>query len=82
MILFTDGLVEAGDPNRAFVPLERLLPALASARLEDAVDGLLRRLTAAAGGLDDDLALLAVEYTGIPRRKLGRETSGTLAEID
>jgi serine phosphatase RsbU (regulator of sigma subunit) len=66
LVLFTDGLLEARDENRAFVPLERLAPAMAAGRLDDAVEGLVRRLTSAASRLDDDLAVLAVEYTGIP----------------
>jgi serine phosphatase RsbU (regulator of sigma subunit)/uncharacterized protein YigA (DUF484 family) len=62
LLLFTDGLTETRDSSRAFVPVERIVARMAGGTLQDAVAATLRRLEADSAGLNDDLALLAVEH--------------------
>ena len=62
LLLFTDGLTESRDSSRAFVPVEPIVAHMAGGTLHDAVAATLRRLEAEATGLNDDLALLAVEH--------------------
>lgn len=66
VLLYTDGLIEARAPRGGFVPLECVAADLgALSPLPDAVDTVIARLRAAAGGrLTDDLALLLLEYRG------------------
>ncbi len=63
MLLFTDGLIEARAPCGDFVDPSPFLPAVASADLHCALDGLLSSLTEASGqDLADDVALLLAGY--------------------
>lgn len=63
LLLYTDGILEARDPQRHFVDLTRLVEPLTAGRLDDALDAVLDRLRQAVGGvLGDDLALLVAEY--------------------
>ena len=68
LLLFTDGLVEARDPDRHFVDLEHVVQPLGSGDdLGAALDDVLAALRVAVGGaLGDDLALLAVEWQPAP----------------
>ncbi|MDP3967793.1 MAG: SpoIIE family protein phosphatase [Nocardioides sp.] len=63
LVMFTDGLIEARTPNRAFVDAATVLSALAAAPFELALDTALESLEGqTSGSLDDDLALLLAEY--------------------
>jgi PAS domain S-box-containing protein len=63
LLLFTDGMTEARGPDGEFVDVEAIVGPLSAGDLGDALDGVVARLDAATGGrLDDDLALLAVEF--------------------
>lgn len=77
LLLYTDGLVEARNPAGAFFPLEQMAGPLGEGTLDDALDGLLRRLDEhAARHLDDDVAALLVEYAAHgprPPRQLRRD---------
>jgi len=63
LLLYTDGLVEARNPDGTFFSLDRLPPRFLSARsLDDALDALVERLLAHVGGrLNDDLALVLAQ---------------------
>ena len=63
LLLHTDGLLEARDPQRRFVDVPRVVHPLTSGSLEEGLDGVLAALREAVGGeLGDDLALLVAEY--------------------
>lgn len=63
LVMFTDGLIEARTPTRAFVDAASVLSALAAAPFERALDTALEALEGqTTGALDDDLALLLAEY--------------------
>lgn len=63
LVMFTDGLIEARTPSRAFVDAATVLSALAGAPFELALDTALEALEGqTAGSLDDDLALLLAEF--------------------
>jgi serine phosphatase RsbU (regulator of sigma subunit) len=63
LLLFTDGILEARDPQRRFVDLVRLVQPLRRGPLEAALDAVLSALRETVGGeLGDDLALLVVEW--------------------
>lgn len=63
MLLFTDGLIEARDPDGGFVDPEPFLAATGRGDLGTALDRLLQSLTLAAGhALEDDLALVLACY--------------------
>ncbi len=65
LLLYTDGVLEARDPQREFVDLVRLVQPLASGALDTVLDDVLAQLHALVGhDLDDDLALLVAEYLG------------------
>jgi serine phosphatase RsbU (regulator of sigma subunit) len=66
LLLMTDGIIEARDPDREFVDLLRLVAPLAgSSGIGDALDHVLDALHDAVGqDLGDDLALLVAEYVG------------------
>lgn len=66
VLLYTDGLVEARDAQRRFVPLQRLTAALVPATTAEAPDVALERLLtllrrSTGGPLGDDLALLLLQ---------------------
>ncbi|ONH60881.1 serine/threonine protein phosphatase [Frankia sp. CcI49] len=62
LLLFTDGLIEARDGDRAFFPLDRHVDLLREVSPSAALDQLTAALTSHVGGnLHDDLALLLVE---------------------
>ena len=65
VLLYTDGLLEARDLQRRFVPLQRLAPVLVEPGPETpgaTLDRLLGELTRSTGGvLGDDLALLLLQ---------------------
>jgi serine phosphatase RsbU (regulator of sigma subunit) len=63
LLLHTDGLIEARDPENGFVDADWVVSPLAEGALPVALDAVLARLREAARGkLGDDLALLAAEY--------------------
>ena len=62
LLLFTDGLTEARDASRAFISVDRVVRQMVGGTLHDAVAAVLRHLEGEAAGLNDDLALLAVEH--------------------
>lgn len=63
MLLFTDGLIEARDPDGGFVDPEPFLATMGRGDLGSALDHLLQSLTRAAGhALEDDLALVLACY--------------------
>ena len=65
LLLHTDGLVEARAPDRRFVDVLSLLPALLGHGLEEVLDEVLAALHDRVGpALGDDLALLVAEYRG------------------
>ena len=66
LLLMTDGIIEARDPDREFVDLLRLVePLTRDGDLSDCLDDILTRLHDAVGrDLGDDLALLVAEYVG------------------
>ena len=61
LLLFTDGLTESRDSARAFIPVDRIVRHMTAGTVQDAVAATLRQLEGEAAGLNDDLALLAVE---------------------
>ena len=63
LLLYTDGLVEARNPERAFADIRDLVaPLQTAADLGKGLDGILESVEEWTGsGLGDDLALLAVE---------------------
>jgi hypothetical protein len=65
LLLYTDGLSEARDRDGYFLPVMSLAPAVRSATVEDALDGLLAEVTAyvPGGDLSDDLALVLLEHS-------------------
>jgi phosphoserine phosphatase RsbU/P len=79
VLFYTDGLLEARDRAGRCFRLEDCLDTLRHPDLQAAVDGLLDRLLAHAGGkLDDDVALLLLEATS-PASQFGalsRRTGG------
>jgi serine phosphatase RsbU (regulator of sigma subunit) len=62
LLFFTDGFVEARDHQGAFVELGSLVNELRASSFDDALPAVLRRLHATAGRIDDDVALLLVEF--------------------
>ncbi len=67
LLFYTDGLLEARDRAGRYFRLEDCLDTLRHPDLQAAVDGLLDRLLAHAGGkLGDDVALLLLEATVPP----------------
>jgi serine phosphatase RsbU (regulator of sigma subunit)/anti-sigma regulatory factor (Ser/Thr protein kinase) len=65
LLLYTDGLVEARDPEGGFVDLGAVVEPLSGGRLDEVLDKVLVALRAAVGGaLGDDLALVVAEYVG------------------
>jgi PAS domain S-box-containing protein len=64
LLLYTDGLTEARDVDRAFFDLERAAQDLAGGSLEDALTRLVGSVHShTGGGLHDDLAAVLVENT-------------------
>jgi GAF domain-containing protein len=66
LLLYTDGILEARDPNRQFVQLETVVaPLAARGSIDGVLDRILDELRALVGGsLGDDLALVVAEYVG------------------
>jgi serine phosphatase RsbU (regulator of sigma subunit) len=63
LLFYTDGLIECRDSDGVWIELDQsLLGSLGSDPLEDALPGLLSRVEARVGLLQDDVALLLVEY--------------------
>jgi serine phosphatase RsbU (regulator of sigma subunit) len=63
LLLFTDGVLEARDPQRQFVDLQQLVQPLRTGPLDLALDAVLAELRQAVGGdLGDDLAMLVAEW--------------------
>ncbi len=63
LLLYTDGLIEARDPNGDYADLMETARPLHRGSLGAGLQGILTRLRATTGGdLNDDLALLAAEY--------------------
>jgi len=64
VLLYTDGVVEARDPQRRFVDLPWVVSPLAKGELQYSLDDVLERLHDFAGAeLGDDVALLAAEFS-------------------
>ena len=62
MLFYTDGLIEARNPQGAFFPLAESATTLGAGSLDDALDGLLDDLVRhAADEMDDDMALVLAE---------------------
>ncbi|GAA2818737.1 hypothetical protein GCM10010505_49840 [Kitasatospora aburaviensis] len=67
LLIYTDGVIEARDPERRFYPLTERVDAWRSERPEVLLNRLRRDLLAHVGGrLDDDAAMVVVER--LPRR--------------
>jgi GAF domain-containing protein/anti-sigma regulatory factor (Ser/Thr protein kinase) len=67
MLLYTDGLIEARDSAGAFADLATVVAPLADGSLNAVPERILAALRAEVGGsLADDLALVALEYAGVP----------------
>jgi hypothetical protein len=65
LLLYTDGILEARDPERRFVDSMELVRPLATGQLEQVLDDILEHLHGLVGPeLGDDLALLVAEYQG------------------
>ena len=63
VLLYTDGILEARDPDGNFIELETVAEALTHGPLETVLDRIHAQLLAAVGSeLADDLALLVAEY--------------------
>jgi serine phosphatase RsbU (regulator of sigma subunit) len=63
LLLYTDGILEARDPQGRFIELEKVAVELAHGPLETVLDRIHQALRDAVGSdLDDDLALLVAEY--------------------
>jgi serine phosphatase RsbU (regulator of sigma subunit) len=63
LLLYTDGLIEARDPQGRFAELPEVVSGLAEGDLPGALDEILARLRSTVGAeLSDDLALLVAEY--------------------
>jgi serine phosphatase RsbU (regulator of sigma subunit) len=62
LLFFTDGLAEARDDDGNFVDVHQLIDGMETSDFDRALPDLLTRLHTAARSLDDDLALLLVEY--------------------
>jgi phosphoserine phosphatase RsbU/P len=79
LLFYTDGLLEARDRAGRYFRLEDCLGTLRHPDVQAAVDGLLDRLLAHAGGkLGDDVALLLLEVTSPPARP-GQDAPAVLA---
>jgi serine phosphatase RsbU (regulator of sigma subunit) len=64
ILLYTDGVVEARDPERRFVDLTWVVSPLVAGDLQYALDDVLERLHRFAGArLGDDVALVAAEFS-------------------
>ncbi|HVV77718.1 MAG TPA: SpoIIE family protein phosphatase [Mycobacteriales bacterium] len=64
LLLYTDGVIEARDPERRFVDLTWVVSPLAGGDLQYALDDVLERLHRFAGAqLGDDVAFVAAEYS-------------------
>jgi serine phosphatase RsbU (regulator of sigma subunit) len=63
LLLYTDGILEARDPQGRFIELEKVTAELAQGPLETVLDRIHHTLREAVGSdLADDLALLVAEY--------------------
>jgi len=79
LLFYTDGLLEARDRAGRYFRLDDCLDTLRDPDLQAAVDGLLDRLLAHAGGkLDDDVALLLLEAT-LPPARAGQHAPAVMA---
>jgi len=65
LLFFTDGLLETRDRDGRFLDLASLAAPLGLSEFDRALPELLRRLHAKARAVEDDLALLLLEYDGI-----------------
>ncbi len=67
LLLYTDGLIEARDPQGGYADLLEIAEPLHVGSLGSGLQGILARLRDITGGdLNDDLALLAAEYAPRP----------------
>ena len=76
ILLYTDGLTEARTVAGDFLSVERVVRPLLGMRLNDALATILETLRTESRALDDDLALLAVEYDPLPRQNDGQAGTG------
>ncbi|MFJ9583922.1 PP2C family protein-serine/threonine phosphatase [Streptomyces acidicola] len=71
LVLYTDGVVEARDGNRAFYPLQERVALVAKSRPKALVQHVQQDLLAhARGALGDDAAILAIQRAPAPRAGL------------
>ncbi len=80
LLFFTDGLAEARDRDGNFLDLGELVTGVGAADFDQALPGVLARLHSAAQQIDDDLALLLVEY-GVPGGSEPVVASGTFTSV-
>lgn len=65
LLLYTDGVLEARDPERRLVDIMELVRPLTTGLLDQVLDDILEHLHNLVGtDLGDDLALLVAEYKG------------------
>ena len=66
LLLYTDGLIEARNPEGEYADLHEIAEPLHAGNLGAGLQGILTRLRTLTGGdLNDDLALLAAEYAPV-----------------
>ena len=80
LFFFTDGLVEARGRDGNFLDLHELATGVGDGDFDEALPAVLARLHSAAPRIDDDLALLLVEY-GVPGRAAPAVASGTFTSV-
>jgi serine phosphatase RsbU (regulator of sigma subunit) len=80
LLFFTDGLAEARDREGNFLDVRELAAGVGDGDFDQALPTILARLHSAAPRIDDDLALLLVEY-GVPGRAEPIVASGTFTSV-
>jgi serine phosphatase RsbU (regulator of sigma subunit) len=76
LLFFTDGLAEARDRQGDFIDVHDLVAGIGTTEFDATLPSVLSRLHSAAPSIDDDLALLLVEYAA-PGRPRVATTSAT-----
>ncbi len=80
LLFFTDGLAEARGRDGNFLDVNELASGVGDGDFDDALPAVLARLHSAAPRMDDDLALLLVEY-GVPGAAEPIVASGTFTSV-
>ncbi len=79
LLLYTDGLIEARDPDGNYADLMETAQPLHRGSLGAGLQGILTRLRTKTGGdLNDDLALLAAEYDPAPAQQPHAPTAASI----